>query len=379
GSIGTSTIDLVRRHPDRFRIVGATTHRRVDELGALAAEFDVPHLLVTDPEAAREFRREHPRWSDRLVGEGPDGLVDIVTAVDGAMIVNGVVGAAGMRPTIEALAHGHDVALANKEALVVGGPLVLRAAEQGGGRLWPVDSEHSAIAQCLRGNPTSEVSRLWLTASGGSFRDRDPSTMGDITLAEILDHPTWDMGPKITVDSATMMNKGLEILEAHYLFGIELARIEVVIHRQSIVHSMVEFQDGAFLAQMGQPDMRVPILYALSRGEHQATDVAPFDPVSGGSLTFETPDPARYPCLELAKRAAAVGGCAPIVLNAANEVAVAAVLREELSFVEIPRVIEAALDVDHGGEVASLDEALDVDRRTRETARELVGGFSRTA
>jgi 1-deoxy-D-xylulose-5-phosphate reductoisomerase len=224
----------------------------------------------------------------------------------------------------------------------------------------------------------NEVSRLWLTASGGSFRDRDPETLDRVTLEEILAHPTWDMGPKITVDSATMMNKGLEILEAQLLFGIELARISVVVHRQSIVHSMVEFADGAFLAQLGAPDMRVPILYALSRGEHRPSDVAPFDPLSMGKLDFEAPDNARYPCLGLARRAGEAGGAASVVLNAGNEVAVAAVLAEELSFVEIPAIIEACLESQDLSGVDSVDAALERDVATRAAARKLIAGRSRS-
>jgi 1-deoxy-D-xylulose-5-phosphate reductoisomerase len=378
GSIGRSTVDLVRRYPDRFRIVGASTHRRADDLVPLARDFGIGHLAVVDAGAREAAARNHADLGAHWTAPGGEGLLELIEACPGALVVNGVVGAAGLAPTVHALERGHDVALANKEALVVGGHLVLEAAERGQSTLWPVDSEHSAIAQCLRGNPAREVHQLWLTASGGPFRDRDPRTFGEVTLAEVLRHPTWDMGPKITVDSATMMNKGLEILEAHLLFGTPLARIQVVVHRQSIVHSMVEFVDGAFLAQLGEPDMRLPILYALTGGEHVEADVAPFDPVRAGSLTFEAPDPARYPCLDLARQAAAAGGAASIVLNAANEEAVAALLREAVSFEEIPRLIEHALAELPLTGVASVSEALDRDELTRRHTRQHVARRSRT-
>jgi 1-deoxy-D-xylulose-5-phosphate reductoisomerase len=288
------------------------------------------------------------------------------------MVVNGLVGAVGLQPTIQALERGHDVALANKEALVVGGELVLDAAERGGATLWPVDSEHSAIAQCLRGNPRAELRKIWLTASGGPFRDRAPESLAEVSLKEVLDHPNWDMGPKITVDSATMMNKGLEIIEAMHLFGAQLADVRVVIHRQSIVHSMVEFVDGAFLAQLGAPDMRIPILYALSRGEHWDCDAAPMDPLRLGRLDFEEADPRRYPCLGLARGAAEIGGAAPLVLNAANEEAVAGVLDSRLSFMDIPQVIEETLAEISHSPVGSVEEALERDAETRARAGELV-------
>lgn len=377
GSIGRSTLDLVRRYPNRFRVAGASTHGRVADLLRVADELDVPHLAVTDPGAHGNAIRD-ARWRDRILSPGPEGLIEIIDACPGAMVVNGLVGSVGLAPTVHALRGGHDVALANKEALVVGGTLVLEAAREGGATLWPVDSEHSAIAQCLRGNPAREVSRIWLTASGGSLRDRDPSTFDSVTLAEILDHPTWNMGPKITVDSATMMNKGLEIIEAHLLFGIELARIDVVIHRQSIVHSMVEFRDGAFLAQLGAPDMRLPILYALARGEHVEGRIAPFDPLQAATLTFEAPDERRYPCLKLARHAAEQGGGAPIVLNAANEEVVAAVLREDVSFSEIPRLLETLLEEMPSAAVSSVDEALQRDAWTRRRARELLSRRARS-
>ncbi|HKK71169.1 MAG TPA: 1-deoxy-D-xylulose-5-phosphate reductoisomerase [Candidatus Krumholzibacteria bacterium] len=370
GSIGTSTVDLVRRYPERFEIVGMTAHRSASELATLADTFGGARLQLTGPGADAALRAERPDLAPRMQDPGPDGLLALLEQAPGAMVVNGLVGAAGLAPTVWSLERGHDVALANKEALVVGGPLVLDAARRSGARLWPVDSEHSAIAQCLRGNPHAELSRIWLTASGGPFRDRDPETLAEVGLDEVLDHPTWDMGPKVTVDSATMMNKGLEVLEAHFLFDVPIERIEVVVHRESIVHSLIELRDGAFLAQMGAPDMRVPILYALGEGEHLASAVAPWSPLEAPTLHFEAPDRRRYPCLDLARRAGEVAGAAPIVLNAANEVAVAALLRGELSFGRIPGVIERALERIPLDPVGSVDEALRRDRDTREQTAE---------
>jgi len=378
GSIGQSTLDLLRRYPDRFLLAGVSARTRIDELAAIAREFETTALVVGDEAGAARLTATHPELVPRLAGVGGAGFEAMLEGAPSALVVNGLVGAVGLQPTLMALERGHDVALANKEALVVGGELVLDAARRGGATLWPVDSEHSAIAQCLRGNPRSELRRIWLTASGGPFRDHEPESLGSVTLEEILDHPNWDMGPKITVDSATMMNKGLEIIEAMLLFGTPLADVSVVIHRQSIVHSMIEFVDGSFLAQLGAPDMRIPILYALSRGEHWECDVAPMDPLRLGRLDFEAPDPRRYPCLELARRAAEAGGGAPLVLNAANEAAVAGVLDSRLSFMDIPRIIEATLARVSHAAVRSVEEALERDREARAHAAELVGQRART-
>lgn len=368
GSIGQSTLDLVRRYPERFTVAAISANRRAEEFVALAAEFPAAALFLADSQARDSALALDPTLRARFCDE----LGDLFDLDASAMVVNGLVGAAGLGPTVAALERGLDVALANKEALVVGGQLVLDAAARGGARLWPVDSEHSAIAQCMRGNPAGELRRIWLTASGGPFRDHDPSALSEVTLAEVLDHPTWDMGPKITVDSASMMNKGLEVIEAHWLFGVDLEAIEVVIHRESIVHSFVEFADGVFLAQMGAPDMRLPILFALSEGEHLPCDIAPWSPLSAPELHFEAPDPRRYPCLELARAAGRTGGSAPIVLNAANEEAVAGLLDSRLEFVQIPGVIEHALGAHAHGPVQSVEEALELDRQTRIRVRETI-------
>ncbi len=366
GSIGGSALDLVRLRPGEFRVWGASAHRRGEELAALAARHEVERLALSEPHAREDFVRAHPALAPRLTAPGGAGLLELIEeAPSETMVVNGLVGAVGLQPTVAALRRGLDVALANKESLVVGGPLVLEAAREGGARLWPVDSEHSAIAQCLRGNPPGELRRIWLTASGGPFRDLPPQRLASVTLDEVLDHPTWKMGPKITVDSATMMNKGLEVIEAHYLFDVPLPRIRVVLHRESIVHSMIELRDGAFLAQLGAADMRLPLLFALGEGHHLEAELKPFDPVTMGSLSFEEVDPRRYPCLDLARRAAENSAGSIIVLNAANEEAVAGLLREDLSFTGIAPLIERALSALSPAAPSTVEEALAIDEETR--------------
>ncbi len=378
GSIGQSTLDLVRRYPDRFAVGAASAQRRFEALAEIADAYPEADLSLSEEGAHRSFLESRPDLESRLGAPGEEGILELIDqAPAGSLVVNGLVGAAGLRPTVRALRRGLDVALANKEALVVGGELVLDAALEGGATLWPVDSEHSAIAQCLRGNPARELSRIWLTASGGPFRDTDPTELAEVSLERVLDHPTWKMGPKITVDSATMMNKGLEVIEAQHLFKLDYARIEVVIHRQSIIHSMVEMVDGVFLAQLGAPDMRLPILYALTGGRHVEAELAPFDPVAAGTLQFEAPDARRYPCLGLARAAGEQGGSAPIVLNAANEEVVGGLLEGCLSFGEIPLMIERALETLPLEAVASVEEALERDAETRRTVREWVAETAR--
>jgi 1-deoxy-D-xylulose-5-phosphate reductoisomerase len=370
GSIGQSTLDLLPRFSQRFRVVAASAYRRGEELAEIIRAHQVKHFALAEESAREAFSQAHPDLREGLAAAGGEGILELLAeAPKDALVVNGVVGAAGLQPTVEALRRGLDVALANKEALVVGGELVLEAARTGKATLWPVDSEHSAIAQCLRAAGPSELRRIWLTASGGPFRDTRPEDLAHVSLEQVLDHPNWDMGPKITVDSATMMNKGLEVIEAKLLFRLHLDDVQVVLHRQSIVHSMIELRDGAFLAQLGTPDMRLPILYALSGGEHWATDFPALDPLSMGSLDFEAPDPRRYPCLGLARAAAESGGSAPLVLNAANEEAVAGLLRGELSFVEIAPLIERALQSLSGPAAGSVPEALQKDTATRRLVR----------
>ncbi|MFO7653290.1 MAG: 1-deoxy-D-xylulose-5-phosphate reductoisomerase [Candidatus Krumholzibacteriia bacterium] len=372
GSIGGHALDLVRRFPARLRVVALTARSRTGELAALAAEAhalhpDAPAPLVAIHDAsAHAAAGGRPDLAGRLLPPGDEGLVAAVAAApDNACVINGLVGAVGLRPTLAAAERGLRIALANKESLVVGGDLVRRAVLAGGAELLPVDSEHSAIAQCLTGRRREELRRVILTASGGPFRTWPRERLARASLAEVLQHPTWNMGPKITVDSATLMNKGLEVIEARHLFGLADDEVEVVVHPGSWVHSLVEMVDGGLLAQLGTPDMRLPLLYAVAGEERWPLAVPRLDLLAVGELRFEAPDPDRFPCLALAREAGRAGGRAPIVLNAANEVAVAALLAERIGYADIPRVIEATLTEMHHGAVGSLEEALAVDGEAR--------------
>jgi 1-deoxy-D-xylulose-5-phosphate reductoisomerase len=336
GSIGTQALDVVERS-DELDVVGLAAGSSWEPLLAQAGRFGVSRVALADPDAAARAA-EH---SGIDVLAGPEGLVELVTETDCDLVLNALVGSAGLGPTVAALGEGIDLALANKESLVVGGELVTALAEATGAQLIPVDSEHSALYQLIANEPPGSLERLVLTASGGPFRGR--TDLDGVTRDEALAHPTWDMGGKITIDSATLMNKGLELIEAHHLFGVPYERIDVVVHPQSIVHALVHLNDGASLAHLGYPDMRVPISYALHHPERADVDVPALDLVETGELTFEEPDLSVFPCLRLAREAAQAGGTAPCVLNAANEVAVHAFLRGELSFTGIARVIESTL------------------------------------
>ncbi len=379
GSIGRQTLDIVRAHPDRLRVVAVACLSRVDvlmdELATLAAacpDHAPPLVAVADP-VARERAAALPGLGDRLLGGGSEALIEAVeapSAVD--VVVNGLVGAVGLAPTLAAAARGVRIALANKESLVVGGDLVARAVAAGGSEVLPVDSEHAAIAQCLSGRRPEEVARLILTASGGPFRQTPAAELAHVELDQVLAHPTWSMGPKITVDSATLMNKGLEIIEAHFLFGLPYDRIDVVVHPGSIVHSLVEFVDGALLAQLGTPNMRVPLQYAIAGEIHWPLGGERLDLLKTKTLHFEPPDPERFPCLRLAREAGAAGGAAPVVLNAANEVAVEALLAGRLHYTDIPHIIEDTLAAVSGHRVDDLAAALAVDAEARRSATVLM-------
>jgi 1-deoxy-D-xylulose-5-phosphate reductoisomerase len=385
GSIGKQTLDLVLHNPDRLRVAALSCRGRVQDLAEildqLAAAFPdqaPPLVAVSDPEA-RETAAARLGLGDRLLSAGPAGLVEAVeTASDAHCLVNGLVGAVGLEPTLAAARRGLRIALANKESLVVGGDLVRQAVLAGGAEVLPVDSEHSAIAQCLSGRREDEVSRLILTASGGPFRTTPAAELERVTLEQVLNHPTWDMGPKITVDSATLMNKGLEVIEAHHLFGVPYTDIEVVVHPGSYVHSLVEFVDGALLAQLGTPDMRLPLQYAMSGEKHWPLGGERLDLRQVGTLHFEEPDLDRFPCLRLARQAGQAGQGATIVLNAANEVAVAALLERRISYRDIPRVVESTLSAEPYVAIDSLETALAVDQKSRVTAGALVGAMSAT-
>ena len=362
GSIGTQALDVIERGPD-LEVVGLAAASSWEQLLEQAAAHGVGRVALADPAAAARAA-EH---SDVEVLAGPEGLVELITDTDCDLVLNALVGSAGLGPTVATLGEGIDLALANKESLVVGGELVIALAEATGAQLLPVDSEHSALFQLIEGERPGTVDRLVLTASGGPFRGR--TDLESVTREEALAHPTWDMGGKITIDSATLMNKGLELIEAHHLFGIAYDRIDVVVHPQSIVHALVHLNDGASLAHLGYPDMRVPISYALSYPERSDVPVPALDLVEVGALTFEAPDLDSFPCLRLAREAAEAGGTAPCILNAANEVAVHAFLAGDLSFTGIARVIESTLSELPAQPVRHFSDLYAADAEARDVAR----------
>jgi 1-deoxy-D-xylulose-5-phosphate reductoisomerase len=369
GSIGRQALDVVSRAPGEFELVGLSAERSHEQLVALAAEHGVGRIALGDPDAAA---RAAEAWTAGEVLAGPEGLVRLVAESGADLVLNAIVGSAGLGPTVVALTEGIDLALANKESLVVGGDLVMALAEATGARIVPVDSEHSALHQLLAGEGAGAVDRLVITASGGPFRGRSRAELEDAGVQDALRHPTWAMGGKITIDSATLMNKGLEVIEAHHLFGTPYDRIDVVVHPQSIVHGLVDLCDGASLAHLGHPDMRVPIAYALHFPERVDVPVPALDLAQVGSLTFEPPDLEAFPCLGLAFEAARAGGTVPCVLNAANEVAVHAFLGERLGFMGIPAVIEGTLERLPARQVHSFDSLYDADAEARRIAGELV-------
>ena len=364
GSIGRTTLEVIDAFPDRFRVVALTAHRSADALIAQVVRFQPELAVLVDGELAGL-----PRSTETRVASGWDSVLEAASHPDVDIVVNALVGAAGLEPSLAALGAGKRLALANKESLVVGGPLIMRALGEGGGELIPVDSEHSAVFQCLEGSDRASVRRIVLTASGGPFRERDPLELVGVTPEEALRHPTWNMGAKITVDSATLVNKALEIIEAHHLFGLPYDQVAVVIHPQSIVHSLVEFQDGSALAQLGYPTMAVPVLYALNYPERLPFETPRLDLAEIGALTFEPVPPERFPAFELGREAALRGGTAPAVFNAAGEEAVAAFLAERIAFTEIPDVIREALAGHVVEDVTRLEVVKKADAWAREAAR----------
>lgn len=366
GSIGRSALAVLAQHPDRFRAVALTAHRNGDALAALAERWR-PALAVVADAPVPAGAGGTTRWAS-----GRGALLDAATHPDADIVLNALVGAAGLEPTLAALRAGKRVALANKESLVCGGPLVLQAAREGGGELLPVDSEHSAILQCLQGARARDVRRLVLTASGGPFRSWPAELLASATPADALRHPTWEMGAKITIDSATLANKALEVIEAHFLFGVPYERIEAVVHPQSIVHSMVEMVDGSVLAQLGFPTMELPVLYALAYPERLPYRCRSFDPVAAGALTFEAVGAERFPAFTLGVEAGRAGGTAPAVFNAANEVAVKHFLAERIPFCGIAETVAETLAHVATAPVRALGDVLDADARARRAAEAFV-------
>ena len=345
GSIGTQTLDIVTDHPEKFRVVGLAAGRNIELLAQQIRTFKPEIVATSFPEKVAELKEaiaDIPNPPQIL--SGAEGVAEIARYGDAESVVTGIVGCAGLLPTIAAIEAGKNIALANKETIIAGAPVILPLVKKHGVKLLPADSEHSAIFQCLQGVPEGGLRRIILTASGGSFRDLPVEKLAHVTVQDALKHPNWSMGQKITIDSATLMNKGLEVIEAHYLFDVDYDRIDIVIHPQSIIHSLIEVQDTSMLAQLGWPDMRLPLLYSLSYPERIYTDWKPLDLVKAGDLTFREPDHQKYPCMQLAYAAGKAGGLMPAVLNAANEQAVALFLAEKIDFLDIPRNIEAVCD-----------------------------------
>jgi 1-deoxy-D-xylulose-5-phosphate reductoisomerase len=369
GSIGTQALDVVDRSQGDLRVVALSAADAWAELIDQASRYRVPRIALADPAAAA---RAAENWTGGEVLAGVEGIVRLITECECDMVLNAIVGSAGLVPTVATLGEGIDLALANKESLVVGGELVTQLAEATGAQIIPVDSEHSALYQLLAAEPAGTVQRLVLTASGGPFRGLGREALEEVTVEQALAHPTWEMGGKITIDSATLMNKGLELIEAHHLFGTAYEQIDVVVHPQSIVHSLIHLCDGATLAHLGYPDMRVPISYALHHPERADVPVTPLDLASVGALTFEPVDEETFSCLRLAREAARAGGTAPCTLNAANEVAVHAFLARRIGFLEIAAVIEETLAALPAEGVHSFEALGEADGRARRLAGELV-------
>ena len=370
GSIGTSTLDLVERSPDRFEVTAVTAATNVEALADIARRTGAKLAVIADQNRYADLA-ELLVGTDCRAAAGEDALIE-AAAGDVDLVIAAIVGCAGLRPVMGAVEAGRTVALANKEALVTAGALMTGAAESSGATLLPIDSEHNAIFQCLAGSRAQHVSRLILTASGGPFRAASAETIGAATPAQAVAHPNWSMGAKISVDSATMMNKGLELIEAHYLFGLPSERIDILVHPQSVVHSMVEFVDGSVLAQLGSADMRIPIAYALAWPERMGTPAPKLDLAAIARLDFEAADLDRFPALRLAREALEAGGDAPIVLNAANEVAVAGFLAGRIGFPEIARVVQDALISADYDAPRSIVDVLEIDRMTRERAEAMM-------
>ncbi|SDF27072.1 1-deoxy-D-xylulose-5-phosphate reductoisomerase [Phytopseudomonas seleniipraecipitans] len=374
GSIGLSTLDVIARHPSRYQVFALSAFSRVAELEALCLIHQPRFAVVADATAARDLQqRLQAGGQTTRVLFGEPGLCEVSAHAEVDAVMAAIVGAAGLKPTLAAVEAGKKVLLANKEALVMSGALFMRAVRQSGAVLLPIDSEHNAIFQCLphdyaRGLAPVGVRRILLTASGGPFRETSSEALHAVTPEQACAHPNWSMGRKISVDSASMMNKGLELIEACWLFDARPEQVEVVIHPQSVIHSLVDYVDGSMLAQLGNPDMRTPIAHALAWPERIDSGVAPLDLLTVARLDFQAPDDARFPCLRLAREAAEAGGSAPAMLNAANEVAVAAFLERRIRFTDIARIIDGVLEAEPAVAVECLDAVLEADRRARELA-----------
>lgn len=376
GSIGTQALDIVRNNKD-FKIVSLSTNTSIDLLEKQALEFKPEIVSVGRKEDAVALSEKLSPYGIK-VSYGMDGLIEVASENNADILLNSVVGMIGLKPTIKAIEAGKTIALANKETLVTGGEIVMRELEKRNVSMIPVDSEHSAIFQCLKSGRKEEIEKIILTASGGPFRGKTRSDLEKVTLKDALNHPNWEMGKKITIDSATLMNKGLEVIEAKWLFDIELEKIDVLVHPQSIIHSMVEFVDGSVISQMGVPDMRVPIQYALTYPNRTTNNVEKLNLLQSNTLTFEAPDKEVFPCLNLAIESSIKGGTLPTVLNASNEVAVDYFLKQKIKFTDIPLIVKKSMDNHKNIINPSLFDILESDRQTRQDVIEMVerGGLS---
>jgi len=380
GSIGTNTLDIVEQFPDRFEVVGLAVQQNIFKLEEQIRTFHPKIVSVADEMQANELRT---RCADVAVEilSGEAGAVAVATHPDVDLVMSAIVGFAGLVPTYEAIRAKKQIALANKETLVVAGELIMREVESQGVRLLPVDSEHNAIFQSLQGHRREDIAKIWLTCSGGPFRLYSHEQLQAVTAQDALRHPTWFMGQKITIDSASLMNKGLEVIEAHWLFGVGYSDIWVVIHPQSVIHSMVEYRDGSLIAQLGAPDMRIPIAYAMAHPERLAIDASKLDVTAVGNMSFDEPDWDKFPCLRYAFEAGKAGGTMPAALNAANEIAVEAFLQERIAFLDISRIIHDVMEAHDVKAMSSLDVAIEADRWARKYARiciDKIGGKSVT-
>ena len=373
GSIGTQTLDIVKEHPDKFKVIGLAAGNNITLLAEQIRLFKPQIVAIRSAKRLSELQAAIADVNPQpILTAEIEGMCEVARYGDAQTVVTGIVGCAGLLPTIAAIKAGKDIALANKETLIAGGPVVLPLIEEYGVKLLPADSEHSAIFQCLQGVPEKGLRRIILTASGGSFRDLPVEKLASVTVADALKHPNWSMGQKITIDSATLMNKGLEVIEAHYLFGMDYDDIDIVIHPQSIIHSLIELQDTSVLAQLGWADMRLPLLYSLSYPDRIATNWEKLDLVKAGDLTFREPDHKKYPCMQLAYSAGRAGGCMPAVLNAANEQAVALFLKQKIGYLDIAAVIESVCDrfVSQNKTEPNLDDILEADQWARKAVLE---------
>ncbi len=366
GSIGVNTLNVVREHPESYRVKALSAGGNITLLKEQIETFKPDAVAVLTDSLAEELRSILTGRNLPEIFYGVEGFKNLAAMGSVDTVVSAITGAAGLIPTVEGIRAGKEIALANKETMVMAGPLVLKEAKDRGVPILPIDSEHSAVLQSLQGHNKDDLKRIILTASGGPFRNMPLDQMARVTAAQALKHPNWEMGPKITIDSATMMNKGLEVIEAKWLFDLDMAQISVLIHPQSIVHSMVEYKDGSVISQMGVPDMMIPIAYALAFPRHIKTGLPPLDLETAGPLSFEKPDLKRFKCLALALRAASEGGSMPTVLNGANEIAVAAFLNGKIGFLDIPELIEETMNAHEAHPVDAIASVMDADTWARE-------------